>query len=240
MKTRNLRLPLLFVSCLALACSVQGQLLFHEDFDIDLPEGQTTLGNLNGWQESWNSKRDSQAFLPEYNMHWESPFPPRGRAVQISGTREGAFRELPEALNGQTVYFSFLFRFFQKEGGVGQLRIRSDQGHILGAGFQNGAFVLRAQSEEVTWGSVRDRENYMVIGKIIFNEDGSDVRIFANAYTTRASIPLETPEEWSGEVGHEGRPRRWNGVECFVASQNVAFDDLRIGRTWRDVAGTRR
>ncbi|MCC5847280.1 MAG: hypothetical protein JJU29_04225 [Verrucomicrobia bacterium] len=235
MKTITLTLSLLFLPWLS-----HGQLLFHEGFEIELPEGQTTLGNLNGWQESWNSERDSQAMVPEYNMHWESPFPPRGRNIQISGTREGAFKQLPEALNGQTVYFSFLFRFFQKEGGLGQFRIRSDQGHVLGAGFQEGRFQVQAIGETATWGNVRDRENYMIIGKITINEDGSEVNISANAYTTRASIPLEAPEEWSGETGHKGPARRWNGVECFAASQNVAFDDLRIGLTWRDVAGTRR
>lgn len=224
----------------ALVLPLSAQMLFQENFEVTPPEGQTILGNLNGWKEAWNREGNSQAVLVNLNLNWEAPFANRGMAIQINNSRQTAFRDLPEALNGKTVYFSFLFRFFQEEGGTGQFRVRSDEGHVISVGFSEDQFHVQIAGETVRWGAVRHRENYFVAGVLRISEDGRSVQLAANAYTTRASIPLESPETWSGRVEHQGPTRRWNGVEFMAASQNVAFDDLRIGMTWRDVAGTRR
>jgi hypothetical protein len=225
---------------LTLPLFAPAQLFFQENFEVTPADERGILGRLNGWQQSWDREGDSQARLVDFNLNWEAPFAHRGKAIQINNSREGAFRELPEALNGQTLYFSFLFRFFQTEGGTGQLRFRTDNGHVLAVGFSDNQFVARAQNQEINWGAVRHRENYFVTGQITISEDGSSVRLTANTYTTRASIPLESPATWAGIVEHQGPARRWNGVEFMAASQNVVFDDLRIGKTWQDVAGTRR
>ena len=223
-----------------LAAPLSAQMFFQENFELSPPDGQTTLGSLNGWQAAWNDPAESQAALADLNMNWEAPFWKRGLAIQISSSRNTAFRELPEALNGKTVYFSYLFRFFQEEGGTGQFRVRSDAGHVAAVGFSDNQLYARIQSEETRWGSVRHRENYFLAGVLRISEDGQTVQLAANAYTTRASIPVEVPQSWDGRVEHRGPTRRWNGVEFMAASQNVAFDDLRIGFTWTDVAGTRR
>lgn len=223
-----------------LAAPLSAQMFFQELFEVTPPEGQTILGNLNGWQFAWNETGESQAALVDQNLTWEAPFWKRGMAIQISSSRNTAFRELPEALNGKTVYFSYLFRFFQEEGGTGQFRVRSDAGHVVAVGFSDNQFHARIQSEETRWGSVRHRENYFVAGMLRISEDGQTVQLAANAYTMRAAIPLEAPQSWDARVEHRGPNRRWNGVEFMAASQNVAFDDLRIGFTWTDVAGTRR
>lgn len=238
MKIRTILRPLALLALLPLTASAQ--MLFHEGFEVDPPEGQTILGNLNGWQEAWNREGNSQAVLADSNLHWESPFPARGKAIQINNTQQTAFRELPESLNGKTVYFSFLFRYFQEDGGTGQLRFRSNEGHVMGVGFAEDRFFVRAHGTDASWGQTRTRETYMVIGRVQVSEDGGTIRISANAYTTKASIPLELPDTWSGTAEHQGQPRRWNGVEFMAASQNVVYDDLRMGATWRDVAGTRR
>ncbi len=224
----------------ALPLLVPAQMVFQENFEVTPADERGILGRLNGWKEAWNKEGDSLARLVDLNLNWEAPFAARGMGIQIDNSRQTAFRDLPEALNGQTLYFSFLFRFFQEEGGTGQFRFRTDRGHILAVGFSENQFYARAQNQQINWGSVRHRENYFVAGQVTFSEDGSAARLTANVYTTRASIPLESPTSWSGIVEHQGPARRWNGVEFMAASQNVVFDDLRIGHTWQDVAGTRR
>lgn len=224
----------------ALPFFAQAQMVFQENFEITSADERGILGRQNDWKEAWNKGGNSLAKLVEVNLNWEAPFASRGMAIQIDNTRQTAFRELPEAFNGQTLYFSFLFRFFQEEGGTGQFRFRSDRGHVLSVGFSDNQFYAQAQNQEINWGRVMPRENYFVAGQVQFSEDGSSVRLTANAYTTRVSIPLEAPSTWSGIVEHQGPARHWNGVEFMAASQNVAFDDLRIGHTWQDVAGTRR
>jgi hypothetical protein len=225
---------------LCAAALSQGQMLFQENFELE-PQGERgILGRQNDWKEAWNKEGDSLAKLVDMNLNWEAPFAARGLAIQIDNSRQTAFYELPEALNGRTFYFSFLMRYFQEEGGTGQFRIRSDAGHVLGVGFSNDQFLARAHNEETSWGVSRHRETYFVAGKVEISADGRSIRLSAKTYTTRASIPLEAPEEWGGTVAHQGPDRRWNGLEFMAASQNVAFDDLRLGLTWRDVAGVRR
>lgn len=234
-----MKMPLLLMLSLLFSYA-PAQLIFQELFEVEPPDDRGILANVNGWSSSWNSADESLARLVETNLTWEAPFAARGRAIQIVNSRSTAFRELPEELNGQTVYFSFLFRFFQEEGGTGQLRFRSDAGHVIAVGFTDGQFHVQAQNERTNWGRVRDRENYFVVGRLIISEDGRSVDIEMSAYTQRAAIPMDSPERMEGGVVHQGIPRRWNGVEFMAASQSVVFDDLRIGRTWRDVTGTRR
>ncbi|MCC5843507.1 MAG: hypothetical protein JJU05_04570 [Verrucomicrobia bacterium] len=224
----------------ALPFAASAQMVFQENFELTPADDRGILGRQNGWRNAWNDDGDSLANLVDMNLNWEAPFASRGMAIQITNSQHTAFRELPGALNGQTLYFSFLFRFFTETGGTGQLRFRTGQGHVLSVGFTENQFSARAQNQQITWGSVHHRENYFVAGEVTISEDGSSVRLTANTYTTRASIPLEAPVTWAGIVEHDGPARRWNGVEFMAASQNVAFDDLRIGKTWRDVAGTRR
>lgn len=186
-----MKMPLLLMLSLLFSYA-PAQLIFQELFEVEPPDDRGILANVNGWSSSWNSADESLARLVETNLTWEAPFAARGRAIQIVNSRSTAFRELPEELNGQTVYFSFLFRFFQEEGGTGQLRFRSDAGHVIAVGFTDGQFHVQAQNERTNWGRVRDRENYFVVGRLIISEDGRSVDIEMSAYTQRAAIAMES------------------------------------------------
>ncbi|GEM_PF-3546167 len=218
--------------------TLTAEMILHEPFDVEVQKSEPTLGNQNGWQYGFKNEGPSQAMVRNGSVHTGvSPFPEKGVCLHPTSTKNSAFKKLPQTLNGKTVYFSYVMHSF-KRGNFGGLRFRSQKGQVVSAGITEDGFagsVLNKDKESTGIGEIKTR--YFVVGKVEFNQNGSEIKLSFNWYDDVKNIPNPAPKDWPIDLKASTGPQEWDGVELFVASGSTAMDDLRLSTVWTDVAG---